>query len=54
MPPVVRGPVLVRVGETRTQGVAGHQDCRRPVPERAHSQDEHHVHACVRSTDHIN
>ena len=38
MPPVVRDPVLVRVGETRAQGAAGHQDCRRPVPERARQQ----------------
>ena len=36
--PVVRDPVLVRVGETRAQGTAGHQDCRRPVPERARQQ----------------
>ena len=36
--PVVRDPVLVRVGETRAQGAAGHQDCRRADPERAQQQ----------------
>ena len=35
--PVVRDPVLVRVGETRAQGAAGH-GCHRPVPERARQQ----------------
>ena len=27
--------MLVGVRETRAQGAAGHQDCRRPVPESA-------------------
>ena len=30
--------MLVRVGETRAQGTMGHQNCRRPVPERAQQQ----------------
>ena len=38
VPVVRRDPVLVRVGETRAQGTAGHQDCRRPVPERVRQQ----------------